>query len=73
MTQPLPPITQNYTENRNTPSTLIAFRIPQTWKPIIQQDAKQHGMALSEYIRYCLSQQHEHLTEDTNEPNTDIS
>ena len=57
---PMPPVGRNYSENRQT-STLLTCRVPETWKPIIEADAEQCGMGLSEYIRTALREKHERI------------
>lgn len=54
-----------YTENRNEPSVMMQFRVPKSWKVVIQEDAKQQGMNLSEYIRYCLNEKHQQINQST--------
>ncbi|GDZ57181.1 hypothetical protein MCC01967_00370 [Bifidobacteriaceae bacterium MCC01967] len=50
-----------YSENRSEPSVMMQFRVPKSWKRLIQEDASQQGMNLSEYIRFCLNEKHHQI------------
>ena len=46
---------------RSEPSVSVQFRVPQSWKPQIDQDAAKQGMTLSEYLRDLVMDRHREL------------
>ena len=40
------------------PSAVVQFRVPASWKQLIQQDAESYGMSLSEYCRFLVASNH---------------
>ncbi|THG27307.1 hypothetical protein E5991_01950 [Bifidobacterium pseudolongum] len=40
------------------PSAVVQFRVPASWKQLIQRDAESYGMSLSEYCRFLVESNH---------------
>lgn len=48
-------------EEQREKSSLIQFRVPESWKPQIEQDAASQGQSLSEYLRDLVAANHRDL------------
>ncbi len=46
---------------RSEPSVAVQFRVPESWKPQIDQDAAKQGMNVSEYLRDLVMDRHRKL------------
>ena len=47
--------------SKSEPSVAVQFRVPESWKPQIDQDAAKQGMTVSEYMRSLVLDRHREL------------